>query len=241
MTVLWAGKGYDKRFIHPALSAWLYMNSSIHNSGSRLRVGSLVSFQVIAAGPDKAAYLVEIGSDRLMGLLPREYASREYSPGEYGWAAVFEIKSGWIILSRTSPHFIKKTLECLLRDFLDEHGIRLKRVARLKEAPFCKVGCKTELSQEELSMTFQSWGSLRLKEHLSSAVTLVSFSRDLVEYSLNALYPAPLGAVHNVSYLEASKKVIVKVEPSMVGRFLGRSCWNVATASKLTGVEIEIK
>jgi len=240
--VFCVGKGYDKWFIHPILSAWLDMHHPFHDLGLGLKIGDLTSFQVIAAGPDEVAYLVDMGINRLSGLLPREYASREYTLGEYGWASVFEINSGWFILSRTSPQFIRKTLEYLLRDFLDEHGIRFKKAARIKGMPYCKVACKTDISRGELAKSFCAWrpGPGKLIEHVSATVFLVKYSLNIEEYVVNALVPAPLRAVKDISYSRELKKATVYVEPSMVGRFLGWSCWNVSTAAKLTGVAIEV-
>jgi len=206
-----------------------------------VKVGDLVNFFVVKAMPDYDAYLTCVKGGELLALLPKEYAGRKYLVGETGWAAVFDIKRGRVILSRKSPQFLRKMLEYLLRDFLNEYGIRIKKVSQVKGASFCKVAVETDLLQNELADTFKSNRPVELSDYISGTITLVKHSRDKEEYIVNALSPAPKEAIRKVIYLSGMKSATVYVEASTIGFFLGKRGLNVAAAAKLTGVEIEIK
>jgi len=214
----------------------------IRNRGNEMKVGDLVNFFVVKAIPDYDSYLTCVLGGEILALLPKRFAGRTYKVGESGWAAVFEIHAGGrVIISRTSPQFIRRYLEFSIRDFLLENEVTLKRTAKVSEATFHKVSCDTTLTQADLYERFQKALPKDFREEIGGAIIPVKFSEAPDEYAVNALFPAPMDKVRRVYYYSEMEIVTVYVDMKVVGRFTGKRGCNVATAAKLIGIEIELK
>jgi len=208
-----------------------------------LKVGCLVSFIVIKNMPDYDSFLVSIVGKSILALLPRRFSGKEYKVGETGWAAVFEIQGARITLSRKSPHYIRRMLEYFMADLVRDKKIRFKKVAMVSGARFCKVAVEpveNGISQADLVSLCKPYLS-EAREHINERITPIIYSRNMEEYVKNALAPAPLEAIRNVIYTKGMNTAEVYVDPMMLALFIGKRGSNVATASKLTGVNIRVK
>jgi transcription antitermination factor NusA-like protein len=207
-----------------------------------IKVGYLVPFMVLKALPDYDSYFCNLIGTELYSLLPKKFSNRPYRVGETGWAAIMEIKPPRIILSQTSPQYVRKTIESRFHGILASNGLEIKRVATVRQADFFKVAVKSNngvMTAREIYELFKPQEDT-LKEHIGKKVYFVLFSHIKKQFAVNALAPAPIERVRKVIYFKGMESADIVVDSADVGLFLGRYKTNLTTAMKLTGVNISI-
>lgn len=208
-----------------------------------LKIGHLAPVTVIKNMPQYESYLVAVPDTGVLAMLPRKYAVKSYLVGDTSWASVFSMSGSRVIVSQKSPQYVKKILEYLMSDLVTEGKIRIKRVARVEGAPFCKVAVESpdgECTQRELFEICRPYLN-EAKDYISEKVMIVAYSGDPKEYIVNALAPAPFEAVSRVILYQLEEKGVVYVESKYLALFLGKKGMNMTTAAKLTGLPLEIK
>ena len=207
-----------------------------------LKIGYLVPFIVVKNLPDYDSLLVTIPAKGILAQLPKRYALKTYRVGESAWAAVFDMKGARIILSQKSPQYVRKILEYLTKDLITQGRIKFKKVAKLSSANFFKVAVqplKEDLSQMELTSLLSPYLK-NLKDYIQEKVVVIKYSKSVEEYIKNSLFPTPPSAIKRVIYIKDMESATVYVDQDHLATALGKKGRNVATARKLTGVNIEL-
>lgn len=208
---------------------------------SSIKVGYLTPFTVIKNLPNFDSYLVSLPGTGLVAQLPKKYAQKKYKLGESGWAAIFEIDSLRIVLSQKSTQYVRKIMEYVLSPLIESGKIRVKRVAKLSKSNFFKVAIEADnIDREALFKLCQPFLDEKIKDYIHETICIVKYSKDLKDYVINALAPAPASAVRNIILSYEEGQAVVYVEDSSVGIFMGKKGENVLTAAKLVGVNIKI-
>jgi transcription antitermination factor NusA-like protein len=211
------------------------------------KIGYIVGFTILKALPDYDAYLCKLIDSSFLALLPKKYSRKEYKIGDTDWACIFDIKGPRVTLSQKSPQYVRKILEYLLSPILEEMDLKLKHVAWARGFRYHKVAIETPngaiADSKELYQALQPFlEKINLKEYFSEKVSFVKYSRDIKEYVINALCPpGDKNKIWKVIYHEEIGKVVILVENSVLGLFIGKGGENYITASKLGGCEVEIK
>ena len=204
-----------------------------------VKVGHLVPVTIIKALPDYDSYLTMITGTELMGLLPRKYANRVFKVGDNTLAAIFQMEGIRITLSQRSPQYIRKLMELVFAPLLQEGKIQVKRAAMVSGNKFAKAAVKSLNGGDPVKQCLPYLKAA--KQYTDDTITLVRYSEDIREYIANALCPAPADRIRKVIYYQSLEEADVYVDPTVVGKFLGKGGANAATAAKLTGVTINIK
>lgn len=204
-----------------------------------LKVGHLIFVTVVKALPDRDAYLTLVCGTELLAILPKEYADKQYKVGDTTPASVFMFVPGKIVLSQKSPQYLRKIAEFAFAPLLQEGKVQVKRAATVSGGAFSKIAVKGLNGEDPVKLCLPYLNEI--KKYIQRTVTLVKYSDDIEEFIINALAPAPMGAIRKVIFFKESEKAYVYVEQAQVGIFFGKSGANVATAAKLTGMGIEIK
>lgn len=118
------------------------------------------------------------------------------------------------------------------------HEIVVKRAACMSSQNFMKVAVEGLNGDDPVKKCLPYMKGFR--PYTNDTITLVRYSRDIKEYIVNALVPAPAEAVRKVIYLQSSREAEVLVDPQYLGIFLGKGGANVAMAAKLTGTVIRV-
>lgn len=203
-----------------------------------LKVGHLVPFYVVRNLPHYEAYLVSMPDSSVLMQLPKKYAIKSYKVGEVGWASVFIMERSRIILSQRSPQYVRRVLEFLLESV---DGLTIKRVARVDGGKFCKVAVDYPAeSASEIFSVCSKYLDGNLHNFITDRICFVKYSKDIKQYVVNALVPGPASAVREVIISKALRQADVYVDVQYVRLFMGSKGLNVAAASKLTGVRINI-
>lgn len=202
-----------------------------------IKVGYLVPITVVKALPDYRSYLTLIMGTELMAILPKDRANKIYRVGDSTLASIFAIHEGRIFLSQKSAQYFRKLLELLLSPLLQAGKVEVKKAA--VSSNFAKVAIAGLNGDDPVGYALPYLKDL--KQYTPDTVTLVKFSENLKEYVVNALVPAPRERVKKVIHFQTLREVLVTVEPSFVGKFLGKGGMNVVTASKLVGTAIKIE
>ena len=205
-----------------------------------ITVGYLTEFIVTRALPDREAYLVIITSNALPALLPKKYAIKAYGVGEAGWATVFQMDGTYTILSQSSPQYIRKILEYLIHDKLEETKLKICRVAKASSSKQYKVAVRGEGDPLVLYALVKPQKEM-IERYILGSVYFIKQGSNKEEYIKNALLPGPSASVRMVIFREEINQVDVYVESSVAGIFYGKQGSNVSSASKLTGYAIQIK
>ena len=207
-----------------------------------LKIGYLMPFYIIKNLPDHDSYLVGSPGSNVLAQLPHKYAFKQYMVGETGWGALFSIDGPRITLSQKSPHYIRRVLEYLLSFLYESHEIRIKRIASVQGADFCKVSVESD--EDSSSGIFALCKELlkeNADEYFSCTICFVKYAKDRKEYIINALAPAPAGEIAEVIYFRDLHQATVFVNKEHLGKFMGAKGANVATAAKLVGARIDLK
>ena len=207
-----------------------------------LKVGYLVPFMVLKGLPDYDSYLTTLINKGILAQLPKKYALRQYKIGETGWASIFGIKGSRIILSQKSPQYVRKILEYLLSPLIQEEKIKFKRVAKVAGSHFYKVAVESSngVSGKEIVQMCLPYFKGKIKDYVDEKIILVKYSKDIKQYVINSLIPAPLEQIEKVIHIKDMNETNVYVDEKYAGLFLGAKGKNAATASKLTGIRIII-
>jgi len=211
------------------------------------KIGYIAGFTILKALPDYDAYLCKLMDSPLLALLPKNHSRKEYKVGETDWACIFDINGPRVTLSQKSPQYVRKILEYLLLPVLEEKNLKLKHVAWGAGFRYHKVAIETPDSviadSKELYQTLQpSLEKINIKEYFSEKLSFVKYSKDIKEYVINALCPpGDKNKVWKVIHHEEVGKIVVLVESSGIGLFIGKGGENRIVASKLCGCEVEIK
>lgn len=201
-------------------------------------MGYLVPVVIVKALPDRDSYLTMIVGTELLALLPRKYANRTYMVGDNTLASVFAIEGVKITLSQKSPQYIRRLSEMVFAPLIRNHEIVVKRAACMSSQNFMKVAVEGLNGDDPVKKCLPYIKGFR--PYTNDTITLVRYSRDIGEYIVNALAPAPAGAVRKVIYLQSSREAEVLVDPQYLGLFLGKGGANVAMAAKLTDTVIRV-
>ncbi len=203
-----------------------------------LKIGHLVVGTVVKALPDHESYLLVLAGTQVLAQLPKKYATQEYRQGDAVTAAVFEKTPSRTILSQKSPQFIRRVLEHVLSPLLLEGKIAIKRAASVSAARFFKVAVEGLTDEDPVKLCLPHLH--KAKAYTTGTIVIVKYSRDMREYIVNALVPAPPDKVRTVIYLPGMEEATVLVDKSVVGLFLGKGGVNAAAASKLTGISVRV-
>jgi len=197
----------------------------------------MVAFQVQKNMPDYDSYLVFLQEDRVLALLPRIRSVKNYRIGETGWATVYSIDGPRVVLSQTSPQYVKYQVEFHVK------RVHVHRMARCRDATWVKVAVSVEYLPGETWRDFLSSSQSEisnLDNALNAKVILVEFSLNKKQFILNALLPAPVKAVKDVILLSNNTEAEVYVPAEHAGKFLGSRGANVSAAGKLVNIELRI-
>jgi transcription antitermination factor NusA-like protein len=204
-----------------------------------IRIGYLSEFIVTRALPDHESYLVQLVAYGMPALLPKKYAIKQYTLGESGWAAIFNLDGSFTILSQRSPQYMRKILEYLIDKELQETGLRIYRVAKTEHARQFKIAVKGTGEAQDLYQKTLYLKSV-IAGYIFGTVYYIKYKNNPVEYVKNALLPAPSAEIRKVIHREEINQMEVYVESTLAGIFFGKQGNNVASASKLTGYSIKI-
>lgn len=147
----------------------------------------------------------------------------------------------YIILSRTSPNFLKELMKVEIPE-LSDNIIEVKGIFR--DPGFrAKVVVKSHDSNVDPIGTCVGMRGIRIRavtsELAGEKIDLINYSEDAVTNIINALSPAK---VLSVSIVDATaKKALVIVPDDQLSIAIGREWQNVNLASKVSGWELEIK
>ncbi len=147
----------------------------------------------------------------------------------------------YIILSRTSPNFLKELMKVEIPE-LSDNIIEVKGIFR--DPGFrAKVVVKSNDSNVDPIGTCVGMRGIRIRavtgELAGEKIDLINYSDDAVTNITNALSPAKVLSVRIVD--AAAKKALVIVPDDQLSIAIGREWQNVNLASKVSGWELEIK
>jgi N utilization substance protein A len=147
----------------------------------------------------------------------------------------------YIILSRTSPTFLKELMKVEIPE-LSDNVIEIKGIFR--DPGFrAKVVVKSNDMNVDPIGTCVGMRGIRIRavtgELAGEKIDLINYSDDAVSTITNALSPAKVLSVRIVD--AAAKKALVIVPDDQLSIAIGREWQNVNLASKVSGWEIEIK
>jgi len=204
-----------------------------------VKVGDLVPVTVIKAMPELTSYLTAIAGTDLMALLPRNHAGMRLRVGDNTVAAVHSASGTRIFLSQINAFFYRRLTEMLINPLINEEKVRVVRAASVSGAGFAKVvvasldGCNP--IDECLPYILGS------KQYTNTVISLIKFSEVRDEYVKNSFAPAPARDVQEVIHYGDGNLIYVHVSPDKLGLFIGKAGANVATVSKLLGVEVRVR
>lgn len=194
---------------------------------------------------DETIY-IDLGSYE--GILPKKnQAPHEvYQMGERLKTVVQEVKQNKqgnvsVILSRTSPEFVRKLIELEIPEIYDK-TVQIFKIVR-------EAGYRTKIavytSKDEIDAVGACVGQKGariqnvIKEIEGEKIDVLSYSTDPRIFIENALIPARVDNVIIVD--EAKKKAVVVVDDSQLSFAIGKRGLNIKLANKLTDWEIDVK
>lgn len=178
-------------------------------------------------------------------LSPRDKVPTEqYMPGDRINAVLLKVDinvSGpSLILSRTSPLFIRRLLEREVSEIHDgiveivgiarDPGVRTKIAVRSDDPRIDPVGACVGMRGMRVKNITNELGGER--------VDVINYSDDIAEYIANALHPAKAS---KIELDPENKTVIFHVTPENSRLAFGKKAQNVKLAQKLTGWKIDIR
>ncbi len=205
------------------------------------RVGEIVSGTVQQV--DRTGILVNLGNAE--ALMPRRHQIRRerYSQGSSIRGCIVEVdreaKGPMIILSRTSPEFLKALFTQEVPEIY-EGLIEIKAIAR-------EAGGRSKIAVYSRDDRVDAVGACVgmkgsrvqavVNELSGERIDIVPWSDDIAAFVTRALSPARVSSVR-VNHEEHS--VLVIVEDDQLSLAIGKEGQNVRLASKLTGWDIEL-
>lgn len=202
-------------------------------------IGHLVTGRVVRAYPDRQAYLIWLHESNGFAVLPKQYADRAYKVKDAVSAAVFRNTGDHPVLSQRSAPYFRRITEAVLAPVIHEEGVHVHRVATVERANFVKVALKhADPHQNPVLLCLSLVQSFSIRTSLT--VSLVRYLPKLEDYIVAALNPAPARSVRRVELYREERRARVIVEKGTISYFLGKAAMNVAAASKLTGIAIQV-
>ncbi len=206
------------------------------------KVGEIVSGTIYRF--EKGGLIINIGKAEGIILRKFQVPKENYKQGQRIRAYVEEVEQSSrgprIILSRTSPNFIKKLFELEVPEIY-EHIVEIKAIAR-------EPGERTKLAVLSHDDKVDSQGACvgvrgsRVKtvvgELEGEKVDIVKYSTDLKEFIKNALSPAE---IMEIQISEKEGSALVLVNDDQLSLAIGKHGQNVRLASKLVEVNLNIK
>ncbi len=170
--------------------------------------------------------------------------SEQYMPGDRINALLLKVDVNVagpsLILSRTSPQFIRRLLEREVSEIHDgvveivaiarDPGVRTKIAVRSTDPRIDPVGACVGMRGMRVKNITNELGGER--------VDVINYSDDTEEFIANALHPAK---AERIEIDEANRTVLFYVSPENSRLAFGKKAQNVKLAQKLTGWKIEIK
>ncbi len=206
------------------------------------KIGVIVSGTIYRF--DRQGIIVNLGKAEGIILRKFQVSKENYSQGQriraYVEAVEQSSKGPRIILSRTSPEFVRQLFELEVPEIY-EHIVEIKSIAR-------EAGERTKLAVYSHDDRVDSQGACvgvrgsRVKSVVAELegekVDIVKYSSQIKEYIKNAMSPAE---IMEIQMDEENRNAMVLVNDDQLSLAIGKRGQNVRLASKLTGVSINIK
>jgi len=160
-------------------------------------------------------------------------------------SAAFKMDKGqrgpYIILSRTSPEFLKELMKVEIPE-LSDGIIEIKAIFR-DPGLRAKVVVKTNDNKIDPIGTCVGMRGIRIRavtnELAGEKIDLIGFSDDSVTNIVNSLSPAKVLSVRIIN--EDEKRALVIVPDDQLAIAIGKDWQNIKLASKVSGWELEVK
>jgi N utilization substance protein A len=206
------------------------------------RVGQIVSGTIYRF--ERGGLIVNLGKAEGIILRKFQVPSEKYNQGQRIRAYIEEVEQSnrgpRIILSRTSPEFVKKLFELEVPEIY-EHIVEIKSISR-------EPGERTKIAVLSHDEKVDSQGACvgvrgsRVKNIVSELegekVDIVKYSSDIKEFVKNALSPAE---IMEIQINEEEKSALVLVNDDQLSLAIGKHGQNVRLASRLVGLSLNIK
>lgn len=189
--------------------------------------------------------ILDIG--RTEAILPLSEQSRNelYSLGDRIRSVIIKVhrlsKGPQIVVSRTDPSLLVRLFEgeipevydgtVVIKNAVREGGERAKVAVASRDDTVDPVGACVGMKGSRINAI--------IRELRGEKIDIISFSEDIVDYTVNALSPARISRVLIADPVERRLEVIVPEDQLSLA--IGRKGQNVRLASKLLGWEIDIK
>ncbi|MFA5388628.1 MAG: transcription termination factor NusA [Candidatus Omnitrophota bacterium] len=193
---------------------------------------------------DKGMLIVDLG--RVEGILPKRELppNEEYRQGDRIKALVVDVKKSSkgpeILLSRTSPGFVKRLFELEVPEIYEsiveikavsrEAGDRSKIAVYSKDDKVDPVGACVGMRGQRVKNIVRELGGEK--------IDIVRWSINMGEFISSSLSPAEISSVKTS---EAEKRAEVIVADDQLSLAIGKKGQNVRLAAKLTGWNIDIR
>ena len=193
---------------------------------------------------DKGMIIVDLG--RVEGILPKRELppGEEYRQGDRIKALVVEVKKSSkgpeILLSRTSPGFVKRLFELEVPEIYEgiveikavsrEAGDRSKIAVYSKDEKVDPVGACVGMRGQRVKNIVRELGGEKLD--------IIRWSVNMGEFISASLSPAEISSVKTS---EAERRAEVLVADDQLSLAIGKKGQNVRLAAKLTGWNIDIR
>ena len=193
---------------------------------------------------DKGMIIVDLG--RVEGILPKRELppGEEYRQGDRIKALVVEVKKSSkgpeILLSRTSPGFVKRLFELEVPEIYEgiveikavsrEAGDRSKIAVYSKDDKVDPVGACVGMRGQRVKNIVRELGGEK--------IDIIRWSVNMGEFISASLSPAEISSVKTT---EAERRAEVLVADDQLSLAIGKKGQNVRLAAKLTGWNIDIR
>ncbi|HOV13397.1 MAG TPA: transcription termination factor NusA [Spirochaetota bacterium] len=189
---------------------------------------------------------IDLGSYE--GVLPKKNQAdhENYQVGERLKTVVQEVRQNKqgnvsVVLSRTSPEFVKKLIELEIPEIYDK-TVQIFKIVR-------EAGYRTKIAvysnKEEIDPVGACVGQKGariqniIKELEGEKIDILNYSSDPKEFIENALIPAQVERIMITD--ETKKKAVAIVDDSQLSFAIGKRGLNIKLANRLTDWEIDIK
>lgn len=189
--------------------------------------------------PGFKAYLPEL---RRKAVLPAGNVSRKNRIGEYTWAVIIsETEDGDILISQTAAQYFLRLTECFLAAEQADN-ISVVRVAVVAGNAFVKIAVKSLNGCDPVKVCIETVTE-QIRKYTDFKMIFIRCDEDIHQFIKNSLYPCPEDAVREVIYRksDAKEQASVRVEEKYIRLCMGKGGSNVASASKLVKLKLNIK
>jgi len=193
---------------------------------------------------DRGAVIVDLGKTE--ALLPkREQSTKEsFRPGDRIRAYCIEVnktaKGPQIILSRSNPNLVVELFKLEVPE-IGQGIVEIKSISR-EAGDRSKIAVTSKDDKVDCVGACVGMRGTRVKDIVrelhGEKIDIIRWSPKLEEYVSAALSPAKTGEIHVSS---DKRRVEVMVDDDQLSLAIGKKGQNVRLASKLTGVEIDVR